>query len=289
MSFFKSVYKLPIAAGHLSHRGLSRGLLVPPEHKRLPEVGPTHGEADEAWHSRRCRQPFAYLFVVFATPQDDAADFVATAPTRGRHNLRAVLAAVQPLDLPHVRLYLSVLELLDALDHKPRAQLQIVSLLVALKLFKLRLVRRYQQLEHKQAATLTMQVIRQPLQPSRLAAVYCLVALGVVAHQNLAERRSEGLDVLGEVLAVLEIELLLPALFGRAGGYVPPRRRVLKYGSTELLIDQDAGFLLGDSGRNNGLEAIVDHLFRGGDLCRLLCGQRALPAKHSGLERATVV
>jgi hypothetical protein len=56
-----------------------------------------------------------------------------------------------------------------------------------------------------------------------------------------------------------------------------------------LLIDQDAGFLFGDSGRNSGLETVVDHLFRGGDLCCLLCGQRALPAKHSGLERATVV
>src|SRR6516162_1155719 len=171
MSFFKSVHKLPIAAGHLSHSGLPRGLLITPEHKRLPEVGPTHGEADEAWYSGRRRQPFAHLFVVFAAPQDDAADFVATAPTRGGHNLRAILAAVQPLDLPHVRLYLCVLELLDALDHKPGAQLQIVGLLVALKLFKLRLLRRYQQLEHKQAATLTMQVVRQPLQPSRLPAV----------------------------------------------------------------------------------------------------------------------
>src|SRR5262249_2788875 len=185
MSFFKSVHKLPIAAGHLSHSGLPRGLLITPEHKRLPEIGPTHGEADEAWYSGRRRQPFAHLFFVFATPpadspdffppaprpQDDAADFAAPAPTRGRHNLRAILAAVQPLDFPHVRLYLCVLELLDALDHKPGAQLQIVDLLVALKLFKLRLLRRYQQLEHKQAATLTMQVVRQPLQPSRLPAV----------------------------------------------------------------------------------------------------------------------
>src|SRR5262249_40992498 len=40
MSFFKSVYKLPIAAGHLSHPGLSRRLLVPPEHKRLPQIPP---------------------------------------------------------------------------------------------------------------------------------------------------------------------------------------------------------------------------------------------------------
>src|SRR5262249_60061075 len=106
-----------------------------------------------------------------ATPQGHAPDFAESAPMRGGHNLRAVLAAVQSLDLTHVRLYLCVLELLDALDHKPRAQLQIVGLLVALKLFKLRPLRRYQQLEHKQAATLTMQIVRQPLQPSRLPAV----------------------------------------------------------------------------------------------------------------------
>src|SRR5215468_2085719 len=171
MSFFKSVHKLAIAAGHLIHRGLPRRLLVAPVDKWLPEVGPTHGETDKAWHAGRRRQPFAHLFVVFSTPQDDAADFVATTLTHGRHNLRAVLAAVQPLDLPHVRLYLCVLKLLDALDHKSRAQLAIVGLLVALELFKLRLLRRYQQLEHKQTATFTMQVVRQPLQANRLPPV----------------------------------------------------------------------------------------------------------------------
>src|SRR5262252_9614212 len=171
MSFFKSVHKLAIAASHLIHRGLPRRLLVAPVDKWLPEVGPTHGETDKAWHAGRRRQPFAHLFVVFSTPQDDAADIVATALTHGRHNLRAVLAAVQPLDLPHVRLYLCVLKLLDALDHKSRAQLAIVGLLVALELFKLRLLRRYQQLEHKQTATFTMQVVRQPLQASRLPPV----------------------------------------------------------------------------------------------------------------------
>src|SRR5262249_15131785 len=94
MSFFKRVHKLPIAAGHLSHSGLPRGLLFTPEHKRLPEIGPTHREAHKSWDPRRPRQPFAHLFVVFAPPPGDAADFVATAPTRGRHNLRAILAAV---------------------------------------------------------------------------------------------------------------------------------------------------------------------------------------------------
>src|SRR5262249_37515199 len=63
MSFFKSVHKLPIAAGHLSHSGLPRGLLITPEHKRLPEVGPTHGEAGEAWYPRRRRPPLPPPFV----------------------------------------------------------------------------------------------------------------------------------------------------------------------------------------------------------------------------------
>ena len=66
----------------------------------------------------RGRQPLAHLFVVLAMPQDDAADFVTTAPMGSRHNFLAILAAVQPPDLAHVRLHLGVLELPDGLDHR---------------------------------------------------------------------------------------------------------------------------------------------------------------------------
>ena len=95
-------------------------------------------------------------------------------------------------------------------------QLQIVGLLVALQLVELRLLGGHQQLEHEAALALAVQIVGQPLQPGGLRLVQRLVALGVVAHQHLAEGRVEGLDVLGEILAVLEVELVLPALLGRA-------------------------------------------------------------------------
>jgi hypothetical protein len=40
------------------------------------------------------------------------------------------------------------------------------------------------------------------------------IGLGIVAHQDLTEGRVECLDVLGEVLVVLEVELVLPTLLG---------------------------------------------------------------------------
>src|SRR5215471_11809372 len=245
MSFFKNVHKLPIAAGYLCHSVLPRRLLVPPVDERLPEVSPTHSEADETRNAGRCRQPLANFCLVLTPPQDDAADFAATASARRRYNLRAVLAAVQSLDFPHVRLHLSVLELLDSLDHQPRSQLQVVSLLVAFELLKLRFLRRHQQLEHQRAATFTTQVVRKPLQAGRLTEIESLVALGVVAHEYLAEGRLEALDVLGELLAVFKVELLLPALLCRTGGRVTLLGGVTKYGRTELLVHQDAGFFFG--------------------------------------------
>src|SRR5215467_9529144 len=260
MSSFKNVHKLPIAAGYLCHSLLPRRLLVPPVDERVPEVSPTHSETDETRNSGRCRQPLANFCLVLTPPQDDAADFAATASARTRYNLRAVLAAVQSLDFPHVRLHLSVLKLPDSLDHQPRSQLQVVCLFVAFELRKLRLLRRHQQLEHQRAATFTTQVVREPLQTGRLAAIESLVALGVVAHQYLAEGRLEALDVLGELLAVFKVELLLPALLCRTGGRVTLLGGVTKYGRTELLVHQDAGFFFGYPAGHRSLETIVDHL-----------------------------
>ena len=98
-----------------------------------------------------------------------------------------------------------------------RPELEVVGLLVALQPVELRLLRRHQQLEHETASLCACEVVGQPLQPRGLALVQRAVAFGVVAHQDLAEGRIEGLDVAGEILAVLEIELVLPALLGRAG------------------------------------------------------------------------
>ena len=85
------------------------------------------------------------------------------------------------------------------------------------------------------------------------------------------------------------VELLLPALVRRASGQVALFRRVAKYGGAKLLIDQDAGFFLGHTSCDSGLEAFIDNLLGGGDLVRLLRSQRAVPAEHSRFKRATMV
>ncbi len=92
-----------------------------------------------------------------------------------------------------------------------------------------------------------------------------------------------------ELLAVLEVELILPALLGRAGRDVAVLRRVAEDVGAELLVHQDAGLRLGDALGKGLLEAVVDHPLHGGDLRRLLVGQRPRPAEHVLLERPPVV
>ena len=95
--------------------------------------------------------------------------------------------------------------------------------------------------------------------------------------------------MLGEVLAVLKVELLLPAFLRRARGHVSPRCGIAKYGRAELLVHQDSGFLFGHASRDRRLEAVIDHLLGSSNLRPLLRSQRTLPAEHSRLERAAVV
>jgi hypothetical protein len=82
-----------------------------------------------------------------------------------------------------------------------------------------------------------------------LPPVHGAAAFRVVAHQHLAEGRGEGLDVVRKVIAVLEVELVLPALLRRTdrgnavGDGIAPDR------GAELLAGQDAG-LFGRRARN---------------------------------------
>src|SRR3989442_937281 len=212
----EGVYELLVAARDLCHCLLARRLLGPPGNERIPEHGPAHGEADESRDSGGRRQPVAHLLGILASAQDDAAHLVATAPARGGDDPLAVLVPVESLDLPDVGLDLRVLKLLDGLDHQPGPQLQVIGLLVSPEPLELDLLRGHEQLEHESAVTLVVQILGQPLQAGRLTPVQGLIALRVVAHQHLAEARAEDLDVVGEVFAVLEVELLLPALLGGA-------------------------------------------------------------------------
>ena len=175
-----------------------------------------------------------------------AADVVAAAALHRRDDLLAVLGRIDPLDLPDVGLDTGVLELVDRLDHQLGAELAVVPLLVAADLLELGLLGGHQELEHELARAAGVQVVGEPLQPLRLAPVQRRVAFGVVAHQDLAERRAELLDVGGEVLAVLEVELVLAALLGRAGRVVAVLRRVVQDLGAELLVHQDAGLVLRD-------------------------------------------
>ena len=82
----------------------------------------------------------------------------------------------------------------------------------------------------------------------------------------------ERLDVRGELLAVLEVKLFLPAFLGGTSGVESVCRGVAQDGGAELLVDQDAGLFLGHAARDGRLEAVVDHLLGGGNLGRLLGG-----------------
>src|SRR6267143_1716637 len=166
-STFKYVHKLPITAGNFGRSRVSRHLPGPPVNERLPEDCAAHREADESRDSGRRHQPFTHLFVVFAATQNDAADFVTPALSSSIHDFLAVFATIESFNLPNVWLHVSILELLDGLDHQSRAKLKVVDFLVAFDAIELRFLRRYDELKQKLAATLlTIEVFREPAQPS---------------------------------------------------------------------------------------------------------------------------
>ena len=99
----------------------------------------------------------------------------------------------------------------------------------------------------------------------------------------------EGLDVSSEVLAVLEVEVLLATLLRRGGEGEALGCRIPENGRSELLIHEDAGLGFGDAGGKRALEAVVDDLFGGGNLRRLRGIKGALPAEHFRLEAPPVV
>src|SRR5207247_3614683 len=112
--------------------------------------------------------------------------------------------------------------------------------LVAGELLELGLLGRHQELEHEPASG-PAKILRESPQSRGLSTVESRVALGVVADQHLGEGRVERLDMAGKLLAVLEIELLLPALLHRGRGEISLARGVAQDRGAELLVDADAG------------------------------------------------
>jgi hypothetical protein len=118
----KTVHKRPIATRNLTHGSVPGNLLGPPIHKRLPKYGATDGKSNEA-SGPRCRlKPLVNFFSVFASAQNDAPNFVATSPMCNGYDSLAVLATVEPFDLPDVRFDACILQFTDGLDHQPWAQ-----------------------------------------------------------------------------------------------------------------------------------------------------------------------
>src|SRR5262249_10677426 len=86
-----------------------------------------------------------------------------------------------------------------------------------------------------------------------------------------------------------EVELVLAALLGWAGGMIPISAGIAQDRATELLIHENSGLLLWHTGTDGGLEAVVDYLFCGRDFGGLRSVQVAVPAKHPCLQGTAMV
>src|SRR6266478_4552095 len=133
LGLLEDVHELAVSTRDLGDGVFPCAPLGPPCDERLPEIRPSDGEADEPGDVGGRGQPLAHLLVVFAPAQDDAADLGPATPARGGHDLLAVLAPVEPFDLPDVGLDLGILELLDRLDHQPGPELRVVRLPVPME------------------------------------------------------------------------------------------------------------------------------------------------------------
>ena len=92
-----------------------------------------------------------------------------------------------------------------------------------------------------------------------------------------------------EILAILEVELVLAALLGRTGGDDTLGRRIAQDRGAELLVDQDAGLVLGHAAGQRRAEAVIDDLLGAGDFGGLRVAERRLPAEQPALEGAAVI
>src|SRR3954451_17494402 len=136
-----------------------------------------------------------------------------------------------------------------------------------------------------------VQPVGEPLEALELALVHLGVAVGVVADEHLGEVGVELLDVRAEVLAVLEVELVLPALLDRhrelepvvLGGLGNPG------GLAELLVDECAGHGRVGPALQRGFEALVDEMLAVRDRLRLLGRGVSLDPEPLLLERPAVV
>ena len=210
-------------------------------------------------------------------------------PGRGGDPL-AVLLGLDALDLPDVGLDARGLQLLDRAPHQLRAQLRVVAVRVAADLLQLGALGRHQQLEEELPLAL-VEPVAEATKALALAAVHLGVPVGDVAHEDLREVGVEPLDVIAELVAVVEVELVLARLLDRHRQHEAALLGLLgdALRRAELLVDEAAcaawlGAPLG------GLQhALEDQVLGVGDRLRLLWRGVALDPEHLLLERASMV
>ena len=155
----------------------------------IPETSPAYREADESRDAGGRRQPFVHFLVVLAAAQDDAADFFAAFPPRRCDDFLAVLATIEPLDLPESGSTPASCSSSMACTMSPGRSSRSYAFLSPFSAVQLFFLRRDQQFEHEPAVAFAVEVVGQPLQTCRLPCIERLVPLRVVAHQNLAKAR----------------------------------------------------------------------------------------------------
>src|SRR5258708_37068122 len=187
--------------------GLDGGLAADPavseRHQGVPPGGTADGKADVAWNRGGSFQPALDMGLGVASTEHDNAGGAATAAADLSHQRAAVLGLLQALHLPDVWLDAVALELADGAEHELGAELRVVACPLAPHAPDLGLGHGNQQLEHE-AVGPRRQPGRQLGQSSRLPAVELDVAVGVVAHQDLAEVGVELDDVAGGSIPLLE-------------------------------------------------------------------------------------
>jgi hypothetical protein len=135
-----------------------------------------------------------------------------------------------------------------------------------------------------------VQPVGEALEALGLAPVHVRVAVGVVADEDLGEVAAEVRDVPAEVVAVLEVELVLAGLLDRHRGLQAVLLGLRDDLRAELLVDEHAQRGRVRAAGLDGLEhALVDEVLGVGDRRRLLVGRVTLDPEHLLLEGPAVV
>ena len=101
------------ASSDSSHRGLPRDFVSAPRRHGLQPCRPADRKTDEAMDTRRDVEPAHHRLLVRPAAEDDAADRRAAVAPRRFDGLLAILATIEPLDLPDIRLDAGVLKRAD--------------------------------------------------------------------------------------------------------------------------------------------------------------------------------